>query len=109
MNQAGTIKTHRSLPLAAAWGAGAGATLLLFAAVLVVPVIRARNTIPDAPEIAEGRTTCGDHYNSLIAQAKDDLLKGDRAGSVRLLRAAQVQLHLCAVRTTQDVDASFPN
>jgi len=109
MNQVRSRKSPGNISLAAAWGAGAAATILLFAAVLIVPVIRARDTIASAPEIAEGRTTCGDHYNALVKQAKDDLIGGDRAAAVRLLRAAQAQLHICAVRTTQDVESSFPN
>jgi hypothetical protein len=109
MSQLRSRNSPSNLPLAAAWGAGAFATIILFAAVLVVPVIRARSTLPAAPEIAEGRTTCGDHYNALIQQAKYYLMEGDRAAAIRLLRAAQAQLHICAVRTTQDVESSFPN
>jgi hypothetical protein len=100
-------RNSQSLHLAVAWGAAAAATIILFAAVLVVPVIRARNTIASLTEIAEGRTACVCRYNALIDQAKNDLIDGDRAGAVRLLRAAQVQLNICAVRTTQDVESSF--
>ena len=109
MSQVGSGNAPRILPLAAAWGAGAFATMLLFGAVLVVPAIRARSTLPANPEIIADRTTCVDHYNALVQQAKYYLIDGDRAGSVRLLRAAQAQLHICAVRTTQDVESSFPN
>lgn len=109
MNQVQTRKIHVDLSSAAAWGAVAMATLLLFAAIVAIPVLRAPSTIAPAVEIDESRSTCGDQYNALVKQAKDDLVKGDRAGAVRLLRAAQVQLHTCEVRTAQDVEPMFRN
>ncbi len=84
VSQARSANAPRILPLAAAWGAGAFATMLLFGAVLVVPAIRARSTLPADPEIVEARTTCVDHYNALVQQAKFYLIDGDRAGSVRI-------------------------
>jgi hypothetical protein len=109
MSEAGSQNIRHDFPLAAAWGAWATATVLLFAAVFAVPVIRARNTIVTAPEIAEGRAACVDRYNALVHQAKDDLTSGDRPAAVRLLRAAQAQLHICSVSTTQEVEAPFRN
>jgi hypothetical protein len=109
MNQVETRKIHHDIPLAAAWGAVAAATLLVFAAIIAVPILRARSSIVDTTEITEGRGICGDQYNALVRQAKQDLIKGDRAGAIRLLRAAKVQLHVCEVRSTQEVAPMFPN
>ena len=89
------------LPLDAARGAGFAAALVLCASILAVPVIRARATVVNAPEIAAGRATCVDRYNALVHQAESDLTRGDLPASLRLLRSAQSQLHTCAVRTTQ--------
>jgi len=109
MNQVETQKIHTDIPLAAAWGAVIAATLLVFAAIILVPILRARTSIVDTTEIAQSRGICGAQYNALVKQAKDDLIKGDRPGAIRLLRAAKVQLHICEVRSTRDVAPMFPN
>jgi len=109
MEQVRTRKIHHDIPLAAAWGAAIAATLLVFAAIVFVPILRARSTIVDTTEVAEDQGVCGDQYNALVRQAKDNLIKGDRAGAIRLLRAAKVQLHSCEVHSAQDVAPLFHN
>lgn len=109
MDQVETRKIHHDIPLAAAWGAVIGATLLVFAAVIFVPILRAKSSIVDTTEISADGGICADQYNALVRQAKDNLIKGDRAGAIRLLRAAKVQLHVCEVHSAQDVAPMFPN
>ena len=103
MIQRGSRNVHRDLHLAAAWGAGAAAAVLLLMAVLAVPVIQARTTIAPEAEIAQGRATCIDRYNALIDRARHDTTTGDLPAAVRLLRAAQAQLHICDGLATRDL------
>jgi hypothetical protein len=103
MSQVGSRNVKNDLHLAAAWGAGTAAAVLLLVTILAVPVIHARTTIAPEPEIAQGRATCVDRYNALVDQAKHNVTTGDLPAAVRLLRAAQAQLHICDGFTTQDL------
>src|ERR1700693_3717020 len=95
MTQVGSRNNHSDLYLAAAWGAGTAAAVLLLLAVLAVPVLHARTTIVPEAEIAQGKATCFDRYDALVDKAKDEVTTGDLPAAVRLLRAAQAQLHIC--------------
>lgn len=103
MTQVGNRNNHGDVYLSAAWEAGTAAAFLLLLAVLAVPVLHARTTIAPEAEIAQGRATCFDRYNALVDKAKDDVTVGDLPTAVRLLRAAQAQLHICEGLTTQNL------
>jgi hypothetical protein len=84
-----------------------GIALLFLTAIASVLVME--RAFVHQPAAASPEGSCGDQYNALVKEAKDNLIKGDRVAAVNSLVQARTQLHLCESRTAQDVKGSWSN
>lgn len=79
---------------------------LVFAAAIgsiaSLPRVCAESSDRILPTANHADSTCGDQYNSLLAQAKAALTQGDRALAVTSLVAAKAQLRTCQQREEHD-------
>ena len=78
--------------------------------VLTIFIIGSIASLPRvcAEDSLELTTTCGDHYNALVARAKTALASGNRSAAVAALLAAKDQLRRCEDReSTTAIAISF--
>ena len=74
-----------------------GRLIAIAAAVLIafaIVVIAVDRLLIETPQERAERV-CIDKYNSLVRQAKSNLIKGDRIGAINSLTATKAQLHQC--------------
>ena len=71
-------------------------TLIIAIAIVAAGAAFLRRSVGHASiKPAYSDVTCGDEYNALVLRAKQSLQKGDRAGAISSLLAAQTQLRHC--------------
>jgi hypothetical protein len=61
----------------------------------VLPCVCAKDSFGAVSTSLGDSSTCDDRYNAMIAGAKSALMRGDRIGSLRSLKAAKSQLYRC--------------
>jgi len=73
---------------------------LLFISALAIGSITSlpRVCAEGSDHVTKVESTCGDHYNALLTQAKAALTHGNRAAALNSLVAAKAQLRICQER-----------
>ena len=79
--------------------------LILVTIVIVLPVL----WLTGFRSAAEAPSTCEAQYESLVRQAKAELIDGDRAAALDSLMAARAKLRDCETPTAKDVAPVWPN
>jgi len=79
-------------------------SLLLILALVAASIASLPRVCAEEPDRSsfESVITCDDQYSALLARAKEQLSKGDRAGALRSLLAARAQLQRCKERDQGD-------